>query len=252
MKPNPFYQNERERLELQRLRDSFTWDEPPPETYIIVVAGQPGDGKTHLLCTMNELGPVYLLDSEYRAHLVSRKFSNVKVRRVSCYRDLVVAVKYILKNCEPGSIVLDSGSDLQQFAEVEYLERTGKEQVGMPYNWGEVYWLCNALIDEIKKDGRFHLALSARLKEEYMNEKATGKLIPRLYSNLPYKADLALQFGKNRIPHLLKNGFTGDTSVPLTREMTLPEIIKLSSGAVPEHEVASVTARPSLRIASKQ
>ena len=233
MKPNPYYQNDKEKVELMKQRDAFAWDDPPPEKYIVVVAGQPGDGKTHLLCTMSEIGQVYVLDSEYRAHLVAKKFQNIKIRRVTNYQEMVVAVKYILKYCEPGTIVFDSGSDVQQFAELEYLTRTGKQEVGMPYNWGEVYWLCNAIIEDIRRDGRFHLALSARVKEEYINDKSTGRLIPKLYSNLPYKADVSLQFGKNRVPFLLKNGFTGDVSIPLTRDMTLPQIIsKLSDGTI--------------------
>jgi hypothetical protein len=166
MKPHPYYQNEKEMRELIARRDAFTFDEPEtmPKS-LVLVAGKEGSGKTHLACTMSELGPVYLLDTEYRAQIVTRKFSGVKFAVIKSFTELAVAVQHILKHQQPGTIVLDSGSDLQTFAEIEYLERTHKEQVGMPWNWAEVWRLCNAIIDDIKFSGRFNLVVTARLKE---------------------------------------------------------------------------------------
>ncbi len=134
--PSPFYKNEKERQELIQRRDSFTFSEPLALPKVVVlIAGREGSGKTHLACTMSELGPVYLLDTEYRAQIVTSKFQNVKFALTKNYIDMVVAVKHILKHQPPGTIVIDSGSDLQTFAEIEYLERTEKEKVGMPWNW---------------------------------------------------------------------------------------------------------------------
>lgn len=245
MKPSPFFKNEKERQELIQLRDNFTFsvqDELPKS--VVLIAGKEGAGKTHLACTMSEVGNVYLIDSEYRASIVTRKFQNIKVALVKNYMELVVAIKHIIKHQPHGTIVLDSGSDLQTFAEIEYLERSEKEKVGLPYNWSEVWRLCNAVIDEIKFSKQFDLVVTARLKDEYIGEKTTGRLIPRIYSTLPYKADVVLQFSadKNKTLQLTKNGFTGDLTVPLASIRTLPGIIKqLSECVSPSTLVSTAT-----------
>lgn len=236
MKQSPFYKNDKERQELMAKRDAFTFRTPDVlPRFVALIAGKEGSGKTHLACTMSESEPVYLIDTEYRAQIVTRKFKNVRFALVKNFTELVVAVKHIIKHQLPGTIILDSGSDLQTFAEIEYLERTEKDKVGMPWNWAEVWRLCNAVIDDVKASQRFNLVVTARVKEEYVNEKATGRIIPRIYSTLPYKADLVLQYtsDKERIPILMKNGYTDDLSISLQRVNTLPQIIKkLSNTAV--------------------
>jgi len=242
-KPNPFYQNDNERQELMAKRDSFTFGSPDvPSKFVALIAGKEGSGKTHLACTMSETEPVYLIDTEYRAQVVARKFKNVKFAVVKSFTELVIAVKHILKHQPPGTIILDSGTDLQTFAEIEYLERSEKEKVGMPWNWAEVWRLCNAVIDDIKSSQRFNLVVTARVKEEYANEKATGRIIPRIYGTLPYKADVVIQYSsdKERVPVLTKNGYTDNLSIKLNRTITLPQILKkLSEPAQRDDKIAA-------------
>ena len=72
---SPYYQNEKEKAELIRQREAFTFSEYDDNPrLVLLVAGREGSGKTHLACTMNQLGPVYLIDTEYRAQIVTRKF----------------------------------------------------------------------------------------------------------------------------------------------------------------------------------
>ena len=250
MKPNPYFANDKEKADLLARRDSFKFTEPEPLPKVVVlIAGREGIGKTHLACTMNQLGPVYVIDTEYRAQIVSRKFKDVKLAVVKNFMEMAVAVKHILKYQTPGTIVLDSGSDLQSFAEIEYLERSEKTAVGMPWNWAEVWRLCNAVIDDIKASQQFNLVVTARLKEQFLKEQATGLMVPRIYSTLPYKADLVLQFGIDTPRKLLvtKNGFSGDTAPEDLSKFILPEIV--THLAIP---LAPVTAgsTPSLKIAS--
>jgi hypothetical protein len=170
---------------------------------------------------------VYLIDTEYRAQIVTKKFTNVKFTTAKNYLELVVAVKHILSVQQPGTIIIDSGSDLQTFAEIEYLERSEKDKVGMPWNWSEVWRLCNALIDEIKFSKKFNLIITARMKDEYVGEKSTGKQIPRIYAPLPYKADIILQFAndKTRKITISKNGFTGNLTQVISSSDSLPHIV---------------------------
>jgi hypothetical protein len=243
-KPSPFYKNDKERQELIVRRDSFAFSEPASMPKIVaLIAGREGSGKTHLACTMNELGPVYLIDTEYRAQIVTAKFTNVKFALAKNFMEMVIAVKHILKSQPSGTIVIDSGSDLQTFAEIEYLERSEKEKVGMPWNWSEVWRLCNAIIDDVRFSQNFHLVLTSRVKEEYANDRPTGQIIPRIYSTLPYKADVVLQYGmdKERKLQVMKNGFTGEQGNFILKGTNLPQIIR--SLSVPRAEVQPTAPR---------
>ncbi len=258
---NPFYRSDAERQQLEAKVKSFAFTDPSQASKsVILIAGKEGVGKTHLACTMSEVTPVYVIDTEYRAQMVTRKFQNVRFATVRNFGELVVAVKHITSSQPDGTIILDSGSDLQTFAEIEYLERTEKEKVGLPWNWSEVWRLCNAVIDEIKFSKRFNLIITARMKEEYAGDRPTGKLIPRIYSTLPYKADVVLQVTaeKERKVHLLKNGFSGDLGVQLQASQKLPDIIRALSQltgsrtpeAIPTYNTPHSTAKSALRKAS--
>jgi hypothetical protein len=235
-KPNPFYTSEKEHAELLARRDTFKFSEPESAPkLVVVIAGREGTGKTHLACTMSELEPVYLIDTEYRAQMVTRKFKNVRFAVVKDFLEMAVAVKHILKHQPPGTIVIDSGSDLQTFAEIAYLDRTKMEKVYPVFNWSEVWGMCNAIIDDVKFSQRFNLVITARVKEEYVADKATGQVVPRLYSTLPYKADVVLQFSPDKERKLVvtKNGFTGSTAGSLDHTRGLPQIIKQLSSPAP-------------------
>jgi len=234
-KPNPFYKNDRERDEIAVKRDTFKFSDPnDPAQLIVLIAGREGSGKTHLACTMSELAPVYLIDTEYRAQIVTRKFRNVKFALVKNFTELVIAVSHIIKHQPPGTIVIDSGSDLQTFSEIEYLDRTKMEKVYPVFNWSDVWGMCNALIDEIKFSRKFNLVITSRVKEEYVGDRPTGQIVPRIYSTLPYKSDVVLQYSNDKERKLLvtKNGFTGDLTAQVNRSETLPQIIhRLSQSA---------------------
>ncbi len=257
MKPSPYFQNDKEQQELLAKRDSFKFSEPElSPKLVLLVSGREGSGKTHLACTMSELGPVYLIDTEYRAQIVTRKFKNVQFTVAKNFREMAVAVKHILKYQRAGTIVLDSGSDLQTFAEIEYLERTEREKVGMAWNWAEVWRLCNAIIDDVKISQQFNLVITSRLKESYVNEKATGNFVPRIYSTLPYKADIMLQFTQEKDPRLLvtKNGFTGGVGTPAPSASSLPQLITLLSKTTQPAQTHPATqgSGTALKIASQQ
>jgi hypothetical protein len=193
---------------------------------------------------MSELGPMYLLDTEYRADIVTRKFKNVKHKVVRSYKEMVVAVKAIIKHHPKGTIVFDSGTDLQTFAEIDYLEETQRTAVGMPWNWASVWARCNAIIDEARFSD-FNIVVTARVKDEYVSEKPTGRSVPRIYSTLPYKADIVLQFSGDKERKLLvsKNGFTGDVSLPVPKGHTLPAIIETLSQSTENVAAPSVPLR---------
>lgn len=210
----------------------FAFDELPEITNkIVVVAGPEGSGKTHLACTMSEVNPVYLLDTEYRAGGVVKKFAGakfpIKVKVCSTYEQLVIAVKAILARATTaGSIVIDSGSDLQTFSEIAYLQRTKMDKIYPIFNWTEVWAMCNALIDDVKFSP-FNLVVTARVKEEYTADKPTGRIIPRLYQTLPYKSDLIVQFKDVFHPGwIVKPQPLDGKTIEVPRTVSLPKFLE--------------------------
>jgi len=233
VKSSPYYKDDEEKAALIAARDSFKFDEPDklPSSFIML-SGPEKVGKTHTACTMADIGPVYILDTEQRAQFVVKYFRKQKkdVSYVVCrdYNDIVIATKGITKNYPQGTIVIDSGSDLQTFAEIKYLDRTRAEKIYPIFNWADVWAMCNAIIDDIKR-ARFNLVVTTRVKEEYSNDKPTGQMVPRIYSALPYKSDLMIMWrgkGKTSKPEIIANGFTGDLSIELPVDINLPKLIK--------------------------
>lgn len=233
-KISPLYNSDKEKAELIAARDSFIFDEPrQAPRLILMISGPEGVGKTHLACTAIDNGPVYLIDTEYRADVVTTKFKDaenkplVKLKVVRNWKELVVAVKAIIKSYPPGTIVIDSATDLQIFAEIEYLARTKQEKIYPQFNWTEVWAMCNALIDDIKFS-QHGLIVTTRVKEQYLAEKSTGQFIPQVYKNFPHKADIGVQFGKDKKPGwVTKNGPTGNMDLQIPRQSTVNEIINL-------------------------
>jgi DNA polymerase III delta prime subunit len=227
---SPFYATEYEKDQLIKMRDNFAFDdvEKLPQV-VVLLAGPPGVGKTHTACTMTKGGPVYILDTEQRAAIVARKFKQagreVYLKVCRTYQDLVVSVKAINRLNKPGTIIFDSGTDLSVFTEIAYLERTRLEKVFPLFNWGEVYAMSNALIDEAKLGGH-KIVITARVKERYVNDKPSGEIVPKVYDPVLYKADVSILW-KDRTaqPELYKNGQAKDLSIPVPENIDLPDFI---------------------------
>jgi hypothetical protein len=230
VKLSPFYATDIEKDELIELRNSFKFDDIDKLPQVVVLlAGPPGVGKTHTACTMAKEGPVYILDTEQRAAIVARKFKQmghqVHLKVCRTYQDLVVGVKAINKLNQPGTIVFDSGTDLSVFTEIAYLKRTRLEKVYPMFNWGDVYAMSNALIDEAKFGGH-KIVVTARVKEKYVNDKPTGEIVPKVYDPVLYKADVSILWkDRTSTPELYKNGQDRDLAIPVPESINLPEFI---------------------------
>lgn len=188
-KMNPYYHSEEEKKELIEGIKNFSFDSTPLSGLTIVLVGKEGAGKTHMAMTMKELGPVYVIDTERRAKIVGTKLGVANIKQVTNYKEVITAVKAILR-MPKGTIVIDSGSDLQTYAEAEYLARTKAEKIYPIFNWTEVWGMLNAILDDIK-DADFNCVLTAKVKDEYVNDRVVGK-VPRIYKDMPYRADLII------------------------------------------------------------
>jgi hypothetical protein len=230
VKLSPYYATETEKQQLIEMRNSFEFDdvEKLPQV-LILLAGPPGVGKTHTACTMSKEGPIYILDTEQRAAIVARKFKRLSreiyLKVCRSYQDLVVAVKAVNKLKKPGTIVFDSGSDLSVFTEIAYLTRTKMEKVYPMFNWGDVYSMSNAVIDEAKSGGH-KLVVTARVKERYINDKPSGEIVPRIYDPILYKADVSILWKDQKAkPELIKNGQSKNLEITVPEDLNLPEFV---------------------------
>ena len=231
-----------EKKQLSAALESFEFQKPDAikDNPLIVISGEQGTHKTHLACTMSELMPTYLLDTEHRGHIVARKFpKGLYYKQVSNYTDIVVATHAIFRVAkEPSTIIIDSGSDFQQYAETRYKEVAKLEKIWPQYLWAMIWNMCDTLLYDIRESGHT-LILTTRVKDEYIGDKPTGKKVPRIYNRVPYNADIMLEMtGNPKKPiQVTKNGYFADNTMEFTKEITLPHIIeKVKSIEIPKNK----------------
>jgi hypothetical protein len=204
----------------------FVFETEEPLGYVGLIIGEQGLGKTHLACTSaTESSPTYLMDTELRAQIVASKFPHVKRRKTHTFMEAVIFMRAVKARFPKGTFVWDSGSDIQQFAEMQYLDETKAEKVYPIFNWAEVWSKCDKLIDEAKSDG-WNLIATARMKDEYVNEKSTGKKKPRIYEGLKYKCDFAIIIASDGTRRVVKNGWDRDYLPTMPKTATVADIIK--------------------------
>jgi hypothetical protein len=195
-------------LEMKAAKDNFKFDDGNAEhNFFILLSSPPKFGKTHFACTVSSLMPTYLLDTEFKGGTVAKKFTgkgDLKYKIIRNFVEMAAAVRYITTTQPRGCIILDSGSDLQTFAEELYLTEMGKDSVGLPRNWADVFSKCNAIIKEVKAAG-FDLILTTRVKEQWKNNAATGKVVPRIWDNASYLADIAVEWDEDKKPWVKLN-----------------------------------------------
>jgi hypothetical protein len=259
---SPYYRSEEEKQALIRLRDSFgeRFEAPAPRNLTIVIAAEQGLGKTHLMCTLAEdpqYGPVYIGDTEHRAQIVVEKFTGrgvpIKRATITSYPELVAFVKWAKKSLKPPFIIgLDSLSDLDKFAEEQYLLHENKEFVGKPIQHPRMQRYIYALLDELKFSGATIVA-TAKMKDEFVGENRTGRVLPRVFKDVPYRADLTVLLYRDGRRMVDKSGWTrvGNTGSPVAipdSVQTLSAIIEFAKSLDTLPEVAPVPAESLLAV----
>jgi len=195
--------------------------EPVTSSPLMLISGEPGSGKTHLALTIAKEMRVYFLDSENRGEIVANKSpykKNILYKPVSSYEEVREALGYIYKvEKEPVAILYDSGTDIQHFAELHYKEVSKVEKIYPKVNWSHIYDLMDNVIIPIRRSPHF-LIVTSRMKEEYINDSPTGKKTIKIYSRLPYWADVILELeGPDKLIKLKKNGYG------MTQEIDFPQ-----------------------------
>jgi hypothetical protein len=193
------------------------WDEipdnPADNAFIVLAEGMQGAGKTHFAMSFPE--PIFLIDTENRADKVAGKFKaqGKVVYRKKCLtfddiRQAIAQLIFAQHGC--GTIVIDSGSDLQSYAETEFLQQNRKEKVWPQVLWGEVHAKTDNLLAAIREKG-FYCVVTGRLKDDYAGPYGegvkTGQMIFEGYKRMPYLVDIHLRLTGDGKALVQKNGF---------------------------------------------
>jgi len=208
---------------------SIKWtDFPTKKVFSIEYSGEPSYGKTHCAMTYPNAA---LCDTvgEGKGWIVSEKFGNPMYFLAKEFDDIRRFVEYCVRNPKVDTIVIDSGSDLRDMAETEWLREKGRKSVFIPgqggFQWAEVYEKIDKLIQEVKKAGKY-LVVTSRLKDEWISQKGsdesvmTGKRIRTGYKKFPFgltvlleltngltDADGKVHFEGHVFGRVVKNGF---------------------------------------------
>lgn len=180
--------------------EGFFDEIPTKEPIVVGIAGPPQHGKTHFLNTFPT--PV-IGDTEGRAQIVMKKFKTARHRKIT--KDMATirqTINVMSKQICPDetkrnqfTYALDSGSDWQQMAELEYLTEAKKDKVYPLVLWAKVYEKMDQVFDRIRQLG-FNMVITQTVKEIYKNEKPTGEFAAAGYKKIPYRVDVALLLQK--------------------------------------------------------
>lgn len=225
-KPVVKWANEEEaRLVAEQVK-TFAFDEPPEPLYTVLLVGEDGSGKTHFACTMKELGPVYILDTELRGEKVATQMFDIRtIVRIYDYIGMYAAVRGIIAKFKPpGTIVFDSGTDITKFAAQRFMDEAKIDKIYPKVLYDEVYRKCDAVYNACRRAG-FHVVITGQMKDEYIGENRSGKKLPKVYDRLLYSSDITVLCNKDKTKQLLKRPYGIDMNYKFTLETTLPKLI---------------------------
>lgn len=145
-----------------------------PEPIVALLIGEHGVGKTHTGMTFPR--PMVVFDTESRARAVARKFRDVFIKSPKGWADMKIGINYSVAKMKPGTILIDSGSDIRDMIEGWVLDRASAkgEKAHHKFHWGEVYEELGLMLAFLRSKGWF-VVFTARKSDEYVNDIKTGK-----------------------------------------------------------------------------
>jgi hypothetical protein len=174
---------------------------------VVIVYSEEGAGKTHWSMASSP-SPHYTIDTEGGHNLLTAAKVDpdqlaVTIRDQSgekpsqqwfspafgLWIQLENAVDILLgDDVEPGTVNLDSASDILAMAVAEMnIEWERGEKAFPPMMYGQVYGLISTVIHNLRS--KHHVVMTARVKDEYLNNERTGRLKLDLWRNGIYLAD---------------------------------------------------------------
>lgn len=186
---------------MSRTQAKTAWlTKPPTLPFSVMCYGPTKSGKTHWALHKFQ-GPLFLVDTERRYHVPMAKAidagQDIRVAECTQFEDIDRAVNDILEASKgvdgcPGTVVFDSASDLLSWAEERFLRVTRQDKIYPKVVWARVYSMIDRLIEALRLRG-FFVVFLCREKEEYRDDKLTGRLTHEGYKRLPFKSDVVLR-----------------------------------------------------------
>ena len=160
-------------------------------------------GKTHCV---NTYPNVAICDTISQGDVwqVAEKFGNKMVMRAQTFDDIRRFVQYCIVNAKIESIGIDSGTDLVEMAETEWLKEKNRKAVFVPgegaFQWSEVYEKIDDLIQKVKVANKY-LIITSQMKDEWARTEdqsenvRTGNRIRDGYKKTPFGFSVRIQLG---------------------------------------------------------
>ncbi len=178
----------------------FSWTgwTPLPDAEIpplaVEIVGLQGSGKTHMAMTFPKPA---LCDTEQKGWMVAKKFNNPRYLRASDWGDVVRFFFHCIDDPEVQTLVFDSSRDLRDWAELWVLKETGKKSLysaqpgAARVQYSMVYQKLDYIIHETRNKGK-NVVFTSRMKDEYIGDEKTGRLIRDGYNKAPYQFDVII------------------------------------------------------------
>jgi len=150
---------------------------PKKKVFSIEYSGEASYGKTHAAATYPN-GALCDTISEGEGHIIMEKFNNPMYFQATTFDDIRRFVDYCIKNPKIETIIIDSGSDLRNMAETEWLREKKRTSVYVPgqggFQWSEVYEKIDKLIQKVKKAQKY-LVVTSAMKDEWLSKKGSDE-----------------------------------------------------------------------------
>lgn len=166
-----------------RPSSTFSWSVPPTEKiFSCEVIGEPEIGKTWVAADFPDSA---LADTENKAWPVMQQKANPHWKLVRTMEELRQFVFRCVSDPSIKSVVIDSGTDMADLAEEEFLHENNMKRVFPIVLYARVYAKIDALLEKIIDSGKY-CVVTSRLKKEYVADVETGRLTRDSYKKIPY------------------------------------------------------------------
>ena len=207
---------------------------PTKKVFSIEYFGESEKGKTHCGQSFPNVATCDTV-SQGDVWLIAQKFGNKMVMRAQTFEDIRRFIKYCVKNVKIQSIVIDSGADLVEMAETEWLKEKNRKAVFVPgeggFQWAEVYDKVDSLIQKVKMADKY-LIITSQMKDEWVaqagkNENVkTGNRIRDGYKKLSWGLSVRVQLVNGITDSEGKTYFEGRVFGKVVKNRFLPKRVQ--------------------------
>lgn len=166
----------------------------PRPSFVLDIAGGEGKGKTHLALTSPKPA---ICDTERKAYrILDKGIGNPdKYFYPDTWEEIESFINHVVQDDEVDTVILDTIKEVEELAYVATLESLGKESLYSKEAGAVQYKYVNQklewIIRSVRRAGK-GLVTTARVKDEYVSNNKTGRVVRDGWSKMPYYADFCV------------------------------------------------------------